>query len=415
MYRTNFIFWSEMVTCTGPNTLESRGMQSSGRLERGEIIGGGSPLVSAVVSKISEMIRAGTLTEGQGMPSERKLALEFSVSRGVIRAAIRELTEMGLLESKPRCRPIVRPVKISLPTGRRHICIWLWPGSSDYSSASILNGIQSTALGADVRLVIGHAAGLDWESRMDSEAAFLQSLTVDPEETGAIIWYLGGDRNRGYLDAVRRAGVPVVFLDRLPPKGFASDFVGTNNISVATSGVEHLIALGHRRIGLITNMEPVSSVKDREAGFSAAMQAAGIPLDPAYIQRDSVDEPEGVEIALDALLSLEFPPTAIFCINDLLALQVYEAIYRRGLTVPGDISVLGFDGLLRWLPGGGYLTTMAQDFRRIGQLAAELIQERMANGVPEAYTHLLLDAPRLDRGSTGAKPIFIRADGGPTR
>jgi len=200
----------------------------------------------------------------------------------------------------------------------------------------------------------------------------------------------------------------MVFIDRLPPKGFAADFVGTNNVTSAVNGVEHLIGLGHRKIGLITNMEPVSSVKDREAGYSTALQYAGIALDPSYIQRDSVDEPEGVEAALEALLNLDHPPTAIFCINDLLALQVYEAIYRRGLSVPGDISVLGFDGLLRWLPGSGYLTTMAQDFRRIGQLAAELIQERMSSGKPDAFIHMLIDAPLLDRGSTGPPPASSR-------
>ena len=141
--------------------------------EEGAFTRSGSPLVGAVASKITEMIRSGLLAEGQGLPSERKLSTDFSVSRGVVRAAIRELTKAGLLESKPRCRPIVRPVRVAAYTGRSHICIWLWPGISDYSSASTLNGIQSTALGADMRLVIGHASGLDWDSRLDSEGDFL--------------------------------------------------------------------------------------------------------------------------------------------------------------------------------------------------------------------------------------------------
>jgi len=365
----------------------------------------GSPLVSAVTSKIAEMIRTGTLAEGQGLPSERKLSTDFAVSRGVVRSSIKELTDLGLIEAKPRCRPVVSPHRSNSTTtttsnGRRHICIWLWPNSGDYSGVSILKGIQSTKLAADVRLIIGHASGLDWESRWNSEAAFLRGLAEDPDDAGAIIWYLGGERNRKELEAVREAGIPTVFIDRLPPEGFAADFVGTNNFSAAKAAAEHLLNFGHRRIALITNMDPVSSVRERESGFHFALQTAGIVPDPALIQRDSIDEPEGIEAALDALFALESPPTAVFCINDQMALQVYEALQKRGMSIPEDVSVLGFDGLLRWIPGGGYLTTMCQDFTRIGQLAAEVVLERMLNPRPPAFTHYLLDAPLLSQGST---------------
>jgi LacI family transcriptional regulator len=127
---------------------------------------------------------------------------------------------------------------------------------------------------------------------------------------------------------------------------------------------------------------------------------------PDWIQRVAVDEPSGVKGALDALLSLTQPPTAIFCINDHLGLQVYEELGFRGLRIPGDISLVGFDGLLRWLPGGGYLTTASQDFERMGQLAAELAIERIAGGKPNAYRHYLLDAPILNRSSSGRVVLY---------
>ena len=351
------------------------------------------------------MITASEFKPGEGLPSERQLASNFSVSRGIVRAAIKNLTDMGLVESKPNCRPVVRTPHVNGVANRRHVGIWLWPNTSDFAAASILKGIQEAELGADVRLIIASAPVGDWESTFEAEKRFLESLAEDPREAGAIVWYLGAERNMPALEKLRRAEVPVIFIDRQPPEGFSADCVGTNNESAARLAVQHLVDLGHRRIGLVTNMDAASSVSERERGYERALLRGGIPLDPELIQRDSVDEPIGVETALDNFLSLPEPPTAIFCINDHLALQVHESVTRRGIKVPDHISIVGFDGLLRWVPGGGYLTTAEQDFYRMGQLAAELVVERITNGRPDAYKHMLLDAPLADHGST-AKPAL---------
>lgn len=361
-----------------------------------------SPLVAAVSKRLVALIGSNALRAGEGLPAERQLAADFAVSRGIVRAAIKKLTAEGLIESKPNCRPIVREARRQR-TGRRHIGIWLWPNAADFAGATILKGIQSCAFGEDVRLVIGNAPGGDWNSVYDAERRFLEGLSQDREEAGAIVWYLGGSRNMSALVALRESGVPLVFIDRQPPEGFTADFVGTNNERAAETGVQSLIDLGHRRIGLISNVDRVSSVVERERGYHRALAGAGIEISAHLTQRDSLDDSEGVETALDNLLGLSEPPTALFCINDHLALRVHESLGARGLTVPGDISVLGFDGLLRWVPGGGYLTTLTQDFQHMGQLAAELILERMDRGKPDAYKHLLLDAPLVHHGST-ARP-----------
>ena len=101
---------------------------------------------------------------------------------------------------------------------------------------------------------------------------------------------------------------------------------------------------------------------------------------------------------------METPPTAIFAVNDHIALQVCDALRERKIAIPYQMSVIGFDGLLRWVPGGGYLTTSLQDFERIGRLAAELVYHRMGFGTADACRHILLDAPLLVRGTT-APPV----------
>lgn len=362
-----------------------------------------SPLIAAIAAKMVEQIEHGLLPAGRHLPSERELAADFGASRGVIRAAIKELASRGLIEVKPRCRPAVLAFNSNLAprkVGKPNIGIWLWPHTGDYAAATILKGIQSVDLGQEINLVVANAVGGDWDSIFDSEARFLRTVAEDPQSAGAILWYLGGHRNIAALCELRKQGVPLVFVDRLPPDEFAADFVGTDNEAAAHRAIRHLIQLGHRRIAIISNIEAVSSVRERESGYLRALKEAGLPVCAEYIQHDPVDDARGVDSVLDAWLDLAEPPTAIFGVNDHIALQICDALRDRGISVPHQMSVIGFDGLLRWVPGGGYLTTLMQDFERIGRLAAEIVAQRMESGPTTVFRHFMLDAPILDRGST---------------
>ena len=368
-----------------------------------------SPLTTAIAAQLVERIQDGRLRPGQPLPSERELSIEFGASRGVIRAAISELALQDYLEVKPRCRPTVvlrKRQARSLVSGKSNIAIWLWPNTGDYAAASILKGIQSADIGNDFNLVVANAGDGDWDSIFESESKFLMESHQDPQVAGLIIWYLGGERNLPALRSVRESHIPIVFVDRQPPTEFCADFVGTHNEGAAQRAVQHLIELGHRQIALLSNIEPVSSVRERESGYSRALREAGIPFRPEYIIRDQEDGPEGVDSLLDQLLSMDVPPTAIFAVNDHIALQVCDALRERKIAIPNQMSVIGFDGLLRWVPGGGHLTTSLQDFERIGRLAAELVYQRMGLGTVDACRHILLDAPLLVRGTTAPPTHF---------
>jgi DNA-binding LacI/PurR family transcriptional regulator len=363
----------------------------------------GSPLVSGAAQALAHRIRSGDLLPGRGLPSERKLSEELSVSRVVVRAAIQELERQGLVACKPRCRPIVcNPRQLASVTkekSTRYIAVWLWPSAGDFCAASILRGVQGVALPNNVKLVVANAVGDDIATRLDSEAKFLRGLAEDGEAAGAIVWYLGGATNEPALQKAAEAGVPMVFLDRLPPSSVQADFVGTDNSGAARRAVEHLISLGHRRIALLSNADKVSSVLAREAGYRRALNEARIDFKPEHAFEVQTDEIESVADAIDRMLSLPEPPTAVFGINDHVALQAHEALTSRGVSIPDQMSVLGFDGLLRWVPGGGYLSSAWQDFERIGQTATELIIERM-DSHSNSFKHILFDAPVRSSAST---------------
>jgi len=108
----------------------------------------------------------------------------------------------------------------------------------------------------------------------------------------------------------------------------------------------------------------------------------------------------GVDRVIASLMRLDQPPTAIFAVNDTLALHAMDALSRLNVRVPEQVSVFGFDGLLRWVPGGGTLSTVYQNFSRIGEIAAELLFERIQKGDSNTHRHVLLEAPLAIAGST---------------
>ncbi|WP_433718023.1 LacI family DNA-binding transcriptional regulator [Actinoplanes sp. CA-051413] len=186
---------------------------------------------------------------------------------------------------------------------------------------------------------------------------------------------------------LRRLHIPVVVID--PAGGSASEVatVGATNWAGGLSATEHLLSLGHRRIGLIAGPRGLSCSRARLDGYRAALAAAGIGTDPALIVQGDFRHESGYTGG-GRLLDLAEPPTAVFATSDQMALGVYEAARRRGLRVPADLSVTGFDDLpeARW--SSPPLTTVRQPLAEMGGLAAHTVL-RLARG--EA-----LQAPRVE-------------------
>jgi len=198
---------------------------------------------------------------------------------------------------------------------------------------------------------------------------------------------------------LRRLHIPVVVID--PPSNHPAAVrptlpaalaagvatVGATNWAGGLSATEHLIALGHRRIGLIAGPRALSCSRARLDGYRAALAAAGIGLDAGLVVQGDFQHESGY-VAGGRLLDLAEPPTAVFATSDQMALGVYEAARRRGLRVPADLSVAGFDDLpeARW--SAPPLTTVRQPLAEMGGLAAHTVL-RLARGET-------LQAPRVE-------------------
>lgn len=194
-----------------------------------------------------------------------------------------------------------------------------------------------------------------------------------------------------------RDGVPVVAIDpHRGPSGLAT--VDSDNFAGAVAATEHLVALGHRRIAFLGGRTDLESSRLREDGFRAAMAAAGLPVDPDLVRvggyrRESADRPA------HELFDLPERPTAVFAANDLMAIATIEAARDAGLTVPDDVSVVGFDDVPEAARTSPPLTTVAQPIRQMGAEAVRLLIELLA-GRDVPTEHVRLPTHLVERGST---------------
>jgi LacI family transcriptional regulator len=211
------------------------------------------------------------------------------------------------------------------------------------------------------------------------------------------------DRSKPHLARLARFGVPFVLIDRTVA-GFDCDAVLGESVGGAQRIVEHLIELGHRRIGLIVETDEVSTARERRRGYEAALAAAGLPFDPGLVEVQTPD-PEGGFAGMSRLLSTEEPPSAVFAVNNLVALGAVEAVREAGQTVPDDVALVCFDDIelaSRLYP---FLTAMEQPAETFGTLGTQLLLERI-HGRGPARGHVVVLPGRLTiRQSCGARAV----------
>lgn len=216
----------------------------------------------------------------------------------------------------------------------------------------LLRGVENTARDEGIGVTVGAASAVRrWRT------------------DGAVLVTMSG---HGQVGAeLRRHAVPMVSID--PDAEAAADMptIGVTNWSGGRVATEHLIGLGHRRIGMIGGPKEQLCSRARLDGYRAALEIAGLPLDPGLLEAGDFCFESGVA-AGGRLLDRLDPPTAIFAASDQMAFGVYAAAWSRGLRVPEDLSVVGFDDLdaHRAVPP---LTTVRQPLVEMGELATRTL------------------------------------------
>jgi DNA-binding LacI/PurR family transcriptional regulator len=209
------------------------------------------------------------------------------------------------------------------------------------------------------------------------------------------------------LGQFQTAGLPLVLVDA---EQSSVSSVSVDHEAAAALAVRHLIDLGHERIALVGRAEDLfmSDAPDaRQRGYRAALQEAGIRLRPEY-QRTSEFSPEAGAAAMDRLLALKTPPTAVFCASDSQALGVLEMLRQRGRSVPDDIAVVGYNDVefAEYLG----LSSVRIPMRAMGERGAELLLRAIEQ--PERPPeHVRLPVDLVPRRTSGPA-LFPRSNQG---
>jgi LacI family transcriptional regulator len=259
-------------------------------------------------------------------------------------------------------------------------------------AVEILRGVEKVAHAASVGTVVSavhHQAGAaqHWLAGVrarNSDGVILVTSELAPQLHAEL----------------RRLGLPTVVIDPAGVPTFDIPTVGATNWAGGRSAVDHLLSLGHRRIGIVTGPLEVLCSRARLDGYRTALESAGVTVDERLVHQGDFSHESGFTGG-SALLGLDSPPTAVFASSDQMALGVYEAARRHGLRVPDDLSVVGFDDLpqARWSPPP--LTTVRQPLAEMGDTAARTLLQLIDGET--------LDVPRVEL----ATRLVVRASSAP--
>lgn len=281
----------------------------------------------------------------------------------------------------------------ALRRGKTGLVDLILPRLDDEYYLPILEGVAQVLREAGVRLVL---TSTDYEP--EQEVRWIE--TVTDHSTDGILVVLPSEEAIEHLE---HSGLPFVLIHN---QGGSRPSVPSVMITSWEGGFDattHLINLGHRRIAYIGKTAPARDAIERIAGYRAALDVAQLPLDPQLQCDGNFTEIDGYA-ATRTLLELPEPPTAIFAGNDRQAAGVYRALHELGMTVPDDMSVIGFDNLAYTELMNPPLTTVHAPRLELGRTAATMLL-RLINGEPLEMTRMVLPTHFIERQS--CRPLTL--------
>jgi DNA-binding LacI/PurR family transcriptional regulator len=330
---------------------------------------------------------------------------DVAARAGVSRQTVsRVLNGEDLVAERTRARVLTviqelgyRPSAVarSLVSQRTYTLGLLTADFSDYTHARIIEGAEAEAREHGYLIFVSGA-----EHNPDGEPLHCSPLLSQRQAEGLLIVYHGSDRDSHQIFKDIPHDLPTVTI------GYARSrehivTVGIANYQGAYQATQHLLGLGYRRIAHITGPMQMYASQERRHGYIAALQAAGVTPDDAWVACGDWSSRSGYRATL-TLLERDLGFTAMFVQNDRMAMGALQAIRERTLRIPQDVAVVGFDNI----PSTPYfdppLTTVHQPSYELGRTGARLLLE-LINGKPPPSTPIRLETHLVIRCSCGAQ------------
>ncbi len=303
------------------------------------------------------------------------------------KGSVREETRDRVLAAMAELQYVPNPVARGLKQGKTFVLALVVPMITNPFYAEIVETVEQIAKQHGYHLLLSIA------SKGEEHTRYLLSTLSSRSIDGLVL--MVGRINEQELQKLVQRHIPVVAV----AIGFMKSVsvVNIDDPAVGSLAAEHLLGLGHRRIGVITELQWHGT---RVQGFTDTLAHKGVTLAPEYIQSGEATFESGYAVA-QALLALPLPPTAIFATNDVKALGAMQAAVDRGLSVPDQLSIVGVDNIAQTEYARPPLTTIALPRRDLGQEAIELLLRWIEHPQQHSPVTVLVRPEIVIRGSTG--------------
>ena len=357
-----------------------------------------------IVTWIQEEVRSGRKVSGEKLPSEQELSEQFQVSRQTVRRALEELVKENIVESRRGSGSyICEDAGILLGNTERRadheekrIAVML-TYIDTYIFPIIVREIEKKVTQAGGILQIAMTDNSVAKERMHLEE-FLRTRRIDgliaePVKSGL------PNPNLDLYQKLQKSGIPVLFVNSFY-ENLTIPHVSLDDEKAGYLATKHLLECGHTRIAGIFKADDIQG-QNRHRGYVQALQEAGMLYDPDKViwfhtEDRKVHPREGILRLLAKGISLD----AVVCYNDQIAMQIIPALASRGIRVPEDISVTGYDNSCMAMGDSFHLTTIVHPQEKLGEMAAQLLLSLLRGETLQPEQSKILIQPELVVGNS---------------
>lgn len=282
-----------------------------------------------------------------------------------IAAATRARIEALLRETQYRPNGVARGLKLR----QTFVLAVVIPDVTNPLFAALYRGVEDAAGLRGYSVILCNTDGSS-----ERERAHLQTLQARRVDGVILASSYLKDPSVQWL---RQQRIPHVMLNRFSDE--ADPFVGSDDFAGGKLATAHLISLGHRRVGHLAGPRNISTAVHRQRGYQAALAEAGLPPDQSLIAESGFVEEGGLG-AMEKLLSLPEPPTAVFAVTDTVAVGAYAAAARRGLRIPEQLAVVGYNDIPLASRLSPAMTTVRLPLHEFGTVSAGMLIDQIESG-----------------------------------
>jgi len=330
------------------------------------------PAYRQIINDISEKIKSGYYKPGEKLPSESKLTEEFSTSRITVTRALKELELTEIIYKVKGKGSFVSEISIV----RNKIISLIIPHKANFFSG----GQQYIRSVYKYCKKAGYLCSVHYSEQSSTREREILEELMNHNIAGVILYPINS-RNIDSISQLLISGCPIILLDRKLEE-IEIPVVESDNLTGAYNAVQYMISMGHKRIAFIGELDSYSA-KERYKGYCRALYDNKIAIDRDIViskysdvyQQDKqhILNQENAAVIVERISNGINKITSLFCISDYVAFRISEALQNKGIVIPDDISICGFDNLHYFPERDLNIATVEQDFNKIGKISVELL------------------------------------------